>query len=176
MLTDSLYTPAQFLHSPPESEPDVLAVLMAERRPRCFMLMLSLGLGPAFPMNLNKSSRKLHFQAFDRLLPAQKQQGSMLCILAYSSPAGFSLLIVLSCAFIYCRGKKSPSLGWKRGFGQNGVSTVLLCKDLLLQGLCFQKRNTLEIALNLMCLNYLTATMSFCFCWLLICHHHLFLI
>lgn len=110
MLTDSLYTPAQFLHSPLESEPDVLAVLMAERRPRYFMLMLSLGLGPAFPMNLNKSSRKLHFQAFDRLLPAQKQQGSMLCILAYSSPAGFSLLIVLSCAFIYCRGKKSPSL------------------------------------------------------------------
>lgn len=107
MLTDSLYTPAQFLHSPPESEPDVLAVLMAERRPRYFMLMLSLGLGPAFPMNLNKSSRKLHFQAFDRLLPAQKQQGSMLCILAYSSPAGFSLLIVLSCAFIYCRGKKA---------------------------------------------------------------------
>lgn len=49
------------------------------------MLMLSVGLGPAFPMNLNKGSRKLHFQAFDRLVPVQKQQGSALCILAYSA-------------------------------------------------------------------------------------------
>lgn len=113
MLTDSLYTPSQFLHSPLESEPDVLAVLMAERRPRYFMLMLSLGLGPAFPMNLNKGSRKLHFQAFDRLLPVQKQRGGMLCILACSSPAGFSLLIVLSCAFIFCREKTIDSLCWE---------------------------------------------------------------
>lgn len=113
MLTDSLYTPAQLLHSPLESEPDVLAVLMAERRLRYFLLMLSLGLGPAFPMNLNKGSRKPHFQAFDRLLPVQKQQGSMLCILAYSNPAGFSLLIVLSCAFLFCRGKNIVFLCWK---------------------------------------------------------------
>lgn len=39
--------------------------------------------------------------------------GSMLCILAYSSPAGFSLLIVLSCAFIFCREKNPYSLCWK---------------------------------------------------------------
>lgn len=110
MLTDSLYTPSQFLHSPLESEPDVLAVLMGERGLRCFMLMLSVGLGPAFPMNLNKGSRKLHFQAFDRLVPVQKQRGSTLCILAYSSPAGFSLLIVLSCAFIFYREKNSLSV------------------------------------------------------------------
>lgn len=114
MLTDSLCTPTQFLHSPPESEPDVLAVLMAERRLRYFMLMLSLGLGPAFPMNLNKGLRKLHFQAFDRLLPVQKQQGSMLCILAHSCPAGFLLLIVLSCAFIFRRGGKNSISVLKR--------------------------------------------------------------
>lgn len=113
MLTDSLCTPTQFLHSSLESEPDVLAVLMGERRPRYFMMMLSLGLGPAFAMNLNKGSRKLNFQAFDRRVPVQKQWGSMLCILAYSSPAGFSLLIVLSCAFIFCREKTVVSLCWK---------------------------------------------------------------
>lgn len=105
MLTDSLYTPSQLLHSPLESEPDVLAVLMGERRLRCFMLVLSVGLGPAFPMNLNKSSRMLHFQACDGLVPVQKQWGSMLCILTCSNPAEFSLLIVLLCAFLFHRGK-----------------------------------------------------------------------
>lgn len=89
MLTDSLYTPSQLLHSPLESGPDVLAVLMGERRLRCFMLVLSAGLGPAFPMNLNKSSRMLHFQAFDGLVPVQKQWGSMLCILTCSNPLSF---------------------------------------------------------------------------------------
>lgn len=174
MLTDSLYTPSQFLHSPLESEPDVLAVLMGERRLRCFMLMLSVGLGPAFPMNLNKGSRKFRFQAFDRLVPVQKQRGSTLCILAYSSPAGFSLLIVLSCAFIFYREK--VSLCWKETLWTKWGRTVLLCKDFLLQGLCFKKRGILDITLNLMCLNYLASTTSFCFCWLLICHHHPFLV
>lgn len=112
MLTDSLYTPSQLLHSPLEFEPDVLAVLMGERRLRCFMLVLSVGLGPAFPMNLNKGSRMLHFQTCDRLVPVQKQRGSMLCILACSSPAGFSLLIVLLCAFIFYRGKNIISPYW----------------------------------------------------------------
>lgn len=89
MLTDSLYTPTQFLHSPLESEPDVLAVLMAERRPRYFMLMLSLGFGPAFPMNLKKDSRKLHFQAFDGLLPVQKKWGACCAYLLRAALLGF---------------------------------------------------------------------------------------
>jgi len=79
---------------------------MGERGLRCFTLMLSVGLGPVFPMNLNKGSRKLHFKAFDRLVPVQKQRESILCIVAYSSPAEFSLLIVLLCAFIFYKEKK----------------------------------------------------------------------
>lgn len=53
------------------------------------MLMLSLGFGPAFPMNLKKDSRKLHFQAFDGLLPVQKKWGACCAYLLRAALLGF---------------------------------------------------------------------------------------